>query len=185
VNVRGWETAAAAILYTVFMAGWAVGGFTGGALGDWFQKRFGDKGRIIFMQIYLFSWAIGTFLFTQVDWGKGIAVYIVAFLVGVIGSWGFSGAVLPMVGQIVEPQYAATTFALLFSFIQGAITAIYLLLIKPLATALGSLDKVFLYMLVIPYAVNGVFWFLFYPTYPKDVQKRKARMAARAAGQLK
>jgi len=185
VNVRGWETAAAAILYTVFMAGWAVGGFTGGALGDWFQKRFGDKGRIIFMQIYLFSWAIGTFLFTQVDWGKGIAVYIVAFLVGVIGSWGFSGAVLPMVGQIVEPQYAATTFALLFSFIQGAITAIYLLLIKPLATALGSLDKVFLYMLVIPYAVNGVFWFLFYLTYPKDVQKRKARMAARAAGQLK
>lgn len=185
VNVRGWETAAAAILYTVFMAGWAVGGFTGGAFGDWFQKKFGDKGRIIFMQIYLFSWAIGTFLFTQVDWGKGIVVYIVAFLVGMIGSWGFSGAVLPMVGQIVEPQYAATTFALLFSFIQGAITAIYLLLIKPLATALGSLDKVFLYMLSIPYAVNGVFWFLFYLTYPKDVQKRKARMAARAAGQLK
>lgn len=185
VNVRGWETAAAAILYTAFMGGWAVGGFTGGALGDWFQKRFGDKGRVMFMQIYLFSWAIGTYLFTQVDWGKGIVVYIIAFLVGLIGSWGFSGAVLPMVGQIVEPQYAATTFALLFSFIQGAITAIYLLLIKPLAKALGSLDKVFLYMLCIPYAVNGVFWFLFYLTYPKDVQKRKARMAARAAGTLK
>ncbi len=185
VNVRGWETAAAAVLYTAFMAGWAVGGFTGGTLGDWFQKRFGDKGRIMFMQIYLFSWAIGTFLFTQIDWGKGIVVYIIAFLVGLIGSWGFSGAVLPMVGQIVEPQYAATTFALLFSFIQGAITAIYLLLIKPLAKSLGSLDKVFLYMLCIPYAVNGVFWFLFYLTYPKDVQKRKARMAARAAGTLK
>ncbi len=185
VKVRGWETAAAAVLYTAFMGGWAVGGFTGGALGDWFQKRFGDKGRVMFMQIYLFSWAIGTYLFTQVDWGKGIVVYIIAFLVGLIGSWGFSGAVLPMVGQIVEPQYAATTFALLFSFIQGAITAIYLLLIKPLAKALGSLDKVFLYMLCIPYAINGVFWFLFYLTYPKDVQKRKARMAARAAGTLK
>lgn len=185
VKVRGWETAAAAVLYTVFMGGWAVGGFTGGALGDFFQKKFGDKGRIMFMQIYLASWAVGTYLFTQVDWGKGIVVYIVAFLVGVIGSWGFSGAVLPMVGQIVEPQYAATTFALLFSFIQGAITAIYLLLIKPLAASLGSLDKVFLYMLCIPYAVNAVFWFLFYLTYPKDVQKRKARMAARAAGQLK
>lgn len=183
VKVRGWETAAAAVLYTAFMGGWAVGGITGGAIGDFFQKKFGDKGRVMFMQIYLFSWAIGTYLFTQIDWGKGIVVYIIAFLVGLIGSWGFSGAVLPMVGQIVEPQYAATTFALLFSFIQGAITAIYLLLIKPLATALGSLDKVFLYMLCIPYAVNGVFWFLFYLTYPKDVQKRKARMAARAAGQ--
>ncbi len=185
VKVRGWETAAAAVLYTAFMGGWAVGGFTGGTLGDLFQKKFGDKGRVMFMQIYLFSWAIGTYLFTQIDWGKGIVVYIIAFLVGLIGSWGFSGAVLPMVGQIVEPQYAATTFALLFSFIQGAITAIYLLLIKPLATALGSLDKVFLYMLCIPYAVNGVFWFLFYLTYPKDVAKRKARMAARAAGTLK
>lgn len=176
VKVRGWETAAAAILYTVFMAGWAVGGFTGGALGDFFQKKFGDKGRVMFMQIYLISWAIATYLFLQIDWGTGIVVYIVAFLTGVIGSWGFSGAVLPMVGQIVEPQYAATTFALLFSFVQGAITAIYLLLIKPLAAALGSLDKVFLYMLSLPYAVNAVFWFLFYLTYPRDVQRRKKRM---------
>ena len=179
VNVRGWETAAAAILYTVFMAGFAVGGLTGGAIGDAFQKKFGDKGRVMFMQIYLASWAVLTFLYTQVDWGKGIVVYIVAFIVGLVGSWGFSGAVLPMVGQIVEPQYAATTFALLFSFIQGAITAIYLLLIKPLVAALGSLDKVFIYMVSAPYAVNAVFWFLFYLTYPKDVAKRKARMAAK------
>lgn len=179
VKVRGWETASAAILYTVFMAGFAVGGFTGGTIGDWFQHKFGDKGRVMFMQVYLASWAILTYLFTQIDWGKGVAVYVVAFIVGLVGSWGFSGAVLPMVGQIVEPQYAATTFALLFSFIQGAITAIYLLLIKPLAAALGSLDKVFLYMVCAPYAVNAVFWTLFYLTYPKDVARRKARMAAR------
>lgn len=179
VKVRGWETASAAILYTVFMAGFAVGGFTGGTIGDWFQRKFGDKGRVMFMQVYLASWAILTYLFTQIDWGKGVAVYVVAFIVGLVGSWGFSGAVLPMVGQIVEPQYAATTFALLFSFIQGAITAIYLLLIKPLAAALGSLDKVFLYMVCAPYAVNAVFWTLFYLTYPKDVARRKARMAAR------
>lgn len=179
VNVRGWETSAAAILYTTFMAGFAVGGFTGGAIGDFFQKKFGDKGRVMFMQVYLASWAVLTFLYTQVDWGKGIAVYVVAFIVGLVGSWGFSGAVLPMVGQIVEPQYAATTFALLFSFIQGAITAIYLLLIKPLVAALGSLDRVFLYMVSAPYAVNCLFWTLFYFTYPKDVAKRKARMAAK------
>lgn len=178
VNVRGWETSAAAILYTVFMAGFAVGGFTGGAIGDWFQKRFGDKGRVMFMQLYLASWAALTFLYTQVDWGKGIAVYIIAFVVGLVGSWGFSGSVLPMVGQIVEPQYAATTFALLFSFIQGAITAIYLLLIKPLVAALGSLDRVFIFMVSVPYAINAVFWTLFYFTYPKDVARRKARMAA-------
>lgn len=177
VNVRGWETSAAAILYTVFMAGFALGGFTGGALGDFFQKKFGDKGRVMFMQIYLASWAGMTFLFTQVDWGVQTPIaYIMSFLTGLVGSWGFSGAVLPMVGQIVEPQYAATTFSLLFSFIQGAITAVYLLLIKPIAAALGGLDKAMLYMVSLPYAINAVFWTLFYFTYPKDVQKRKARM---------
>jgi MFS family permease len=180
VNVRGWETASAAILYTVFMAGFALGGLTGGAIGDFFQSRFGDKGRVMFMQGYLALWAVMTFLFTQIDWGMGAAVYIVAFLTGLVGSWGFSGAVLPMVGQIVEPQYAATTFALLFSFIQGAITAIYLLLIGPLTKALGNLQNVMLWMVSVPYAVNAVFWTLFYFTYPKDVSRRKARMAARA-----
>lgn len=178
VKVRGWETPAAAILYTVFMAGFAVGGFTGGTIGDWFQSKFSDKGRVIFMQLYLGLWAIGTFLFTQIDWGTGFVIYIVAFLVGLVGSWGFSGAVLPMVGQIVEPQYAATTFALLFSFIQGAITAIYLLLIGPLTKALGNLQNVMLWMVSVPYAVNCIFWTLFYFTYPKDVARRKARMAA-------
>ncbi len=183
VKVRGWQTSTAAVLYTVFMAGFALGGLTGGVLGDLFQKKFGDKGRVMFMQLYLVSWAGATFLFTQVDWGFGPIVWVVAFITGLIGSWGFSGSVLPMVGQITEPQYAATTFALLFSFIQGAITAIYLLLIGPLVQMLGSLDKVFLFMVVLPYAINAVFWTLFYFTYPKDVQRRKARMAARYAGQ--
>jgi MFS family permease len=181
VKVRGWQTSTAAVLYTVFMAGFALGGLTGGALGDLFQKKFGDKGRVMFMQVYLVLWAGMTFLFTQIDWGFGPLVWGVAFLTGLIGSWGFSGSVLPMVGQIVEPQYAGTTFALLFSFIQGAITAIYLLLIGPLVTALGSLDRVFLFMVVLPYAINAVFWTLFYFTYPKDVQRRRARMAARMA----
>ncbi|MCU0502740.1 MAG: MFS transporter, partial [Anaerolineae bacterium] len=182
VKVRGWETASAAILYTVFMAGFALGGLTGGTLGDIFQKRFGDKGRVIFMQFYLLTWAILTYLYTQIDWGTGYIVYIVAFVVGLVGSWGFSGAVLPMVGQICEPQYASTTFALLFSFIQGAITATYLLLIGPLVKALGSLDKVMFWMVSVPYVINFFFWFLFYFTYPKDVARRKARMAARMRG---
>jgi MFS family permease len=177
VKVRGWETASAAILNTVFMAGFAIGGLTGGSIGDWFQSKFGDKGRVMFMQFYLALWAVMTYLFIQIDWGMGVAVYVVAFLTGLVGSWGFSGAVLPMVGQIVEPQYAATTFALLFSFIQGAITAIYLLLIGPLTKALGSLQNVMFWMVSVPYAINAVFWTLFYFTYPKDVQRRRARMA--------
>ena len=182
VKIRGWTTPEAAVLYTVFMAGFGISGFFGGALGDMFQQRFGPKGRVMLMQIYLAAFAIMTYLMTQIDWGHGFIFYIIVFLTGLVGSIGFSGCVLPMVGQIVEPQYAGTTFALLFSFIQGAITAIYLLLIGPLAKSLGGLDKVMLYMVTLPYAINAIYWTVFYFTFPKDVEKRKARMAARAAG---
>jgi len=177
VKVRTWTTPQGAVLYTVFMAGFGISGFFGGALGDLFEKKFGPKGRVIMMQIYLAAFAIMTFLMMQIDWGHSFIFYIIVFLSGLVGSIGFSGCVLPMVGSIVEPKYAATAFALLFSLIQGAITAIYLLLIGPLVKALGSLNAVMLWLVSIPYAINAVYWFVFYPVYPKDVEKRKARMA--------
>ncbi len=177
VKVRGWTTAEAAIIYTVFMAGFGISGFFGGTLGDLMEKRFGPKGRIMMMQIYLVAFALMTFLMTQIDWGHTPIFYVIVFLTGLVGSICFSGCVLPMVGSIVEPQYASTAFALLFSFIQGAITAIYLLLIGPLVKALGDLQTVMFWMVSVPYAVNAIFWFVFYGPYPKDVAKRKARMA--------
>ena len=82
-----------------------------------------------------------------------------------------------MVSAVVEPKYSATAFALLFSFVQGGITAIMLLLIGPLATALGGLPQVMLYLVSLPYAINAVFWFLFYKPFPRDVARAKARMA--------
>jgi MFS family permease len=182
VKSRGWTTPQAAVLYTVFMAGFGISGFFGGTLGDLFEKKFGSKGRVMMMQIYLVAFGVMVFLMTQIDWGHGFVFYVIVFLTGLVGSLGFSGCVLPMVGSILEPQYAATGFALLFSFIQGLITAIYLLFLGPLSKVLGGLQQALLWMVVIPYLINAVWWFTLYLTYPKDVEKRKARM--RASGQL-
>jgi MFS family permease len=177
VKVRGWTTPQAAVLYTVFMLGFGISGYFGGTLGDLFEKKFGPKGRVMMMQIYLVAFGVMVFLMTQINWGQSPIFYVIVFLTGLVGSLGFSGCVLPMVGSILEPQYAATGFALLFSFIQGLITAIYLLFVGPLSKALGSMTAALLWMVVVPYLVNAVWWFTFYFTYPKDVAKRKARMA--------
>lgn len=177
VKVRGWTTPQAAVLYTVFMLGFGISGFFGGVLGDFFEKRFGPKGRIMLMQLYLLSFGVMGFLMTQIDWGHTPVFYVVVFLTGLVGSIGFSGCVLPMVSSILEPQYAATGFAVLFSFIQGLITAVYLLFLGPLANALGGLQQAIFWMFVVPYLINAVWWFTFYPFYPKDVARRKARMA--------
>jgi MFS family permease len=93
VDVRGWQTASAAVLSTAFFAGFAISSLLGGFLGDWFDRRFGLKGRVLLMQLYLVTFAVMSFVALQIDWGRGIAAYVVLFLFGLIGSIGFSGCV--------------------------------------------------------------------------------------------
>jgi MFS family permease len=179
VDVRGWTTPEAAILYTVFMAGFTLSSLLGGLLGDWFDTRFGPNGRIMLMQLYLAAFAVMSFLAMQIDWGHGIALYIVLFLFGLIGSIGFSGVVLPMVSAVVPPQLSATAFALLFALIQGLISALMSLALGYAAQAWG-LQNVMFWLITVPYAINTLYWFLFYRVYPKDVAAQQARMAAQS-----
>jgi MFS family permease len=78
VKARGWTVAEGAVLYTVFMAGFGISGYFGGTLGDMFEKKFGPKGRVMFMQIYLVAFAVTTFLMTQIDWGHSFIFYVIA-----------------------------------------------------------------------------------------------------------
>ncbi len=176
VDVRGWKTAEAAILYTVFMAGFAVSSFFGGFLGDYFDKRFGPNGRVMLMQGYLLAFAAMSYLALQIDWGRGVALYVVLFLFGLIGSIGFSGCVLPMVSAIVPKELSATAFALLFSFIQGLIAALMSLALGFLAKTYG-LQNVMFWMVTVPYLVNAAYWFLFYRFYARDVARQQAQGA--------
>lgn len=177
VDVRGWETANAAILFTVFMAGFTVSSFLGGFLGDRFDKRFGSNGRVMLMQLYLVAFAAMSYLTLQIDWGRGGVVYVIVFLFGLIGSIGFSGVVLPMVSAIVPPELSATAFALLFSLIQGLISALLSLALGNLAQTFG-LSTVMFWMVTVPYLINAVYWFLFYRFYPRDVAAQQARAVA-------
>jgi MFS family permease len=177
VDVRGWQTADAAILFTVFMAGFTLSSFLGGFLGDQFDKRFGPKGRIMLMQLYLIVFAAMSFLALQIDWGRGAALYVVLFLFGLIGSIGFSGVVLPMVSAVVPPELSATAFAVLFSLVQGLVSALMSLGLGYAAQAWG-LQNVMFWLITVPYAINAVYWFLFYRVYPQDVAAQQARAAA-------
>jgi MFS family permease len=177
VQVRGWENADAAILYSVFMGGFMLSSLAGGLLGDRFDKRFGPKGRIMLMQLYLVAFSVMSFVALQMDWGHSPATYVVVFVFGLVGSLGFSGAVLPMVSAVVPAAASATAFALLFSLIQGLISAVMSLWVGYAGQALG-LQPVLFWLVTVPYAANALFWFLFYPVYPKDVAKQTAERAA-------
>ncbi len=168
VDVRGFTNPTAVLLYTTFIAGFGSSSFVGGFLGDQFDKRFGPRGRVMLMQLYLLAFALMSYVALQIDWGQGVAVYIIVFLFGLIGLIGFSGCVLPIVSAVVPPQMSATTFAVLFSLIQGLIAAVLSLVLGRLGDTFG-LQNVMFWLVTVPYAVNAVFWFTFYRAYLRDV----------------
>ncbi len=180
VDVRGWQTAQATIVMAMFTLGFGISSFLGGFLGDRFDKRYGPKGRVMLMQLYLVAFAVMSFVALQIDWGRGGLVYVVLFLFGLISAIGFSGSVLPMVSAVVPPQMSATAFAVLFSLIQGLISAVLSLALGYLAQTFG-LQSVMLWMVTVPYAINAVFWFAFYRVYPRDVAAQQARLAAQTS----
>jgi MFS family permease len=182
VDARGFTVVEGTYVMAVFSVGAMLSAFLGGFLGDLFARRFGPKGRIILMQIYLVAFAAVVFVTTQIDFGSKGAQYGLTFLMGLVFSIGFSGCVLPMVSTVVPRQLSATAFAMLFSLIQGGLTAVLSLLMGQLANVLG-LSQTFLYVVVVPYLINAAFWFLFYRVYPRDValQEQRSRQVEAAA----
>ncbi len=180
VKVRSWDTAGAAWLMTVWMGGFLISSFAGGILGDWFDRKFGPKGRIMMYQLYCVVFAAMSFIALQIDWGHGPILYVIVFLLGLVTAVGFSCSIAPMVSAVVPRSVSATAFGLLFGLIQGLVAAVLSLVAGNLAETIG-LQSVMFWMLTVPYAVNAVIWFLFYRYYPKDVEAQVARTAAEKA----
>lgn len=197
----GFGVTNSAYLYTVFSVGSMTSAIMGGLLGDRFVKRFGHKGRIMLFQIYavLFGTVIALTMYFSHWWDSDVApltegvlktndpsvmYYVMVFLMGLTFSIGFSGCVLPMVSSVCPKQLSATSFAVLFSLIQGGINVIYSLLVGVVADAIGSLQLTILVGVSLPYFLNSAYWFVFYRTYPKDVALQKERSEAIARGEF-
>ena len=183
VDERGYSVPESTVIMAINSIGVMLSSFLGGFLGDLFDRRFGAKGRVMLMQIYLVSFAITVALVTQLPFdGRGF-VYPASFVLGLVFSIGFSGCVLPMISTVVPLQLGATAFALLFSFIQGGIAAIFSMLAGNIADAIG-LGGTFLWFMTVPYLLNALLWFGFYRTYPRDRAKQDARTAALLDGAI-
>ncbi len=180
-------------LYTVFQIGAMLSALIGGFLADVFVKKFGHKGRIMLFQIYavLFGSIIAITMYFYKVWTPGIqsgdgqqvlqdpsiVYYVLVFLMGLIFSIGFSGCVLPMVSSVCPKQLSATSFAVLFSLIQGGINVVYSLVLGNVSKAIGSLPLTILLLVSIPYFINAIYFFVFYKNYEKDVHLQAERTA--------
>lgn len=196
----GYGVTNASYLFTVFSVGSTISALVGGLLADQFVRWFGHKGRIILFQIYavLFGIVIALTMYFSSWWDPDVSplpnrqtistndpnimYYVMVFLMGLTFSIGFSGCVLPMVSNVCPRQLSATSFAVLFSLVQGAINTVYQPLLGVISDAIGDLQLSILVGCCVPYLLNAVYWFVFYKTYPQDVARQKERSDAIAAG---
>ena len=72
-------------------------------------------------------------------------------------------------------QLSATSFAVLFSLVQGLITAIYSLTAGAVSQAIGNLQLTLVLFVPIPYVLNAIYWTLFYRFYPRDADLQAER----------
>jgi len=185
VDVRHFSNAEGTFVLAVFAVGYIFSSFLGGWLGDWAHRKAGHRGRILLMQIYLVLYAVMSFVCLQIEWAHWV-YYPLFFLFGLLSAIGFPGAVMPLISSVVLPEVRSTAFGILFSFVQGAVTAVLSLAVGWLAQRYGLLVTVF-WLTTVPYLINALLWFAFYKTIPRDLKrthdemKRRGELAPEAA----
>jgi len=180
---RGLSIFEVTLAMSAFSLGAVFSSYLGGRLADLFVEKLGEKGRITLMQLYLVAFAGTVALTTQIPYQGFAPAVMYSFALGLVFSIGFSGCVLPMVSNVVPRQLNATSFAMLFSLIQGGVTALMTLGVGFVAEAFSS-QTMFLWFVVVPYVLNACYWFLFYRVYPRDVAKQEERSALVEAASL-
>lgn len=158
--------------------GTAISNLLGGLIGDFAEKVSPKYGRTIIGQFSVFSGVPLTYiLFTQ---GKSMSFWTMfwfAFMIALIIGWPGRGAKEPMMQAVVPPELRSSAYAVV-NVIEGGLSAFAGLIAGTLADRIG-LTGALLWTIPFPWLICGLFFTLFYFTYPKDAQKVRALMAER------
>jgi len=150
----------------------------GGVIGDFAEKRNPKYGRTIIGQFSVF---IGVpmmyILITQapnMTFGQLLGwALLTALLIG----WPGRGAKEPMMQAVVPPEIRSSAYSVV-NLIEGGFSAFAGLIAGSLADKIG-LTNALLWTIPFPWLICGIFFSLFYFTYPKDAAKVREKMAQR------
>jgi len=172
VDVFGYTNQEALLMIAIpLLLGNIGGNLAGGILGDRFNHRYPDRGRIVLMQTAFFGSAVMSYLCMQVNWDSKAVFYLVFFIWGIFLSFG-TGVDRPMVAAVTPPELRSTAFGIWMS----AGDALSSILIATLAGWLGQkygLQPVFLWLVTGVLTLRSAVWFTLYRPYPRDIARMK------------
>lgn len=168
----------APLVFAVVVVGAAISNFMGGLIGDYAEKISPKYGRTVIGQfsvlsgvplMYILLTRAHTMTFPQL---LGLTMFT-ALMIG----WPGRGAKEPMMQAVVPPEIRSSAYSVV-NLIEGGLSAFAGLIAGALADRIG-LTYALVWTIPFPWLICGIFFTLFYFTYPKDAAKVKALMGQR------
>jgi MFS family permease len=182
VKERGFTNATAALVLVPFGIGYVVGTLGGGYVVAWLDRVWEHTGRVVFIQVAQFGFALAALLGTQVGY-TSITIYGIFWAL-----FGFFQGMNPPVNRpivmsVVLPELRGQAFAIFLTIFQTIGWAMFALTAGWLAMNLG-IQGVFLWVLVVLMVVNGLVLTALYFTYPRDARRVTTELEHRRVAAL-
>ncbi len=174
----------APLIFAAIVVSAAFSNLIGGFIGDYAEKINWKYGRTVIGQ---FSVLIGVpliyVLLTQAKNMTFIQLFIFASFTALMIGWPGRGAKEPMMQAVVPPEMRSSAYSVV-NLVEGGLSAFAGLIAGALADRIG-LTNALLWTIPFPWILCGIFFSVFYFTYPKDALRVRQQLAQRRKDLLK
>jgi MFS family permease len=168
----------APLIFAMIVVGNAISNYIGGVIGDFAEKKNPKYGRTIIGQFSVFSGVpLMYILLTQGARLPFWQMFALASFTALMIGWPGRGAKEPMMQAVVMPEMRSSAYSVV-NLIEGGLSAFSGLICGALADRIG-LTNAMLWTIPFPWILCGVFFTLFYFTYPKDSSRVRELIAKR------
>ncbi|MBN2044815.1 MAG: MFS transporter [Anaerolineales bacterium] len=179
VNERGLDESGATVAFAGIVVGTVISNIVGGMIGDRAEQINPKYGRVVIGQFSVVSGIpLSYWLLTKTENWSLTGLLVLSFITALLISWPGKGAKEPMMQGVVAPELRSVAYSVV-AIIENGFSALVAIFAGWLADQIG-LTEAMVWTVPVPWIVCAAFFTLFYWTYPRDREKLRAEMAARA-----
>lgn len=168
----------APLVFATVVISAAISNLMGGIIGDAAEKRSPRYGRTIIGQFSVWVGVPLMYIFiTRASSMSPLGMFAFASFTALLIGWPGRGAKEPMMQAVVMPEMRSSAYSVV-SLIEGGLSAFSGLIAGAIADRVG-LTQALLWTIPFPWVLCGIFFTLFYFTYPKDAEKVRIQLARR------
>jgi MFS family permease len=168
----------APLVFAIIAIGAGISNLLGGLIGDAAERISPRYGRTVIGQFSVLSGVpLSYLLFTQAKNISFWQMFALAFIMALMIGWPGRGAKEPMMQAVVPPELRSSAYSVV-NVIEGGLSAFAGLIAGTLADQIGFTNAL-LWTIPFPWLICGLFFTLFYFTYPRDAAAVRAKMEIR------